>query len=105
MKIAYMKTDGRAHDLRFVGDAYEASPGEVMLDGDMLPDIESLHDPEYLADKAKEEEDAAVKARLHEIDMKSIRSLREWVAKQPDAPEFIKSYEAEAIAERSKLSK
>jgi hypothetical protein len=46
-----------------------------------------------------------VKARLAEIDLKSIRSLREWVAKQPDAPEFIKTYEAEAVTERSKLSR
>lgn len=105
MKIAYMMTDGRAHDLRFVEENHEAAPGEVMLDGDMLPDIESLHDPEYLADQAKEAEDAAVKARLHEIDMKSIRSLREWVAKQPDASEYLKTYEADAIAQRSKLSK
>lgn len=46
----------------------------------------------------------AAKARLAEIDLKSIRSIREWVAKQPDAPEFIKTYEAEAVAERAKLT-
>ncbi|PKN35659.1 MAG: hypothetical protein CVU61_02220 [Deltaproteobacteria bacterium HGW-Deltaproteobacteria-19] len=57
--------------------------------------------------KAAEEAEAKAeaKARLHEIDLKSIRYLREWVAKQPGAPEFIKTYEADAIAERNKLSK
>ncbi len=55
--------------------------------------------------QVKAEEEAEVKARLMEIDLKSIRSIREWVAEQPDAPEFIKNYEAEAVAERNKLSK
>ena len=46
----------------------------------------------------------AAKARLAEIDLKSIRSLREWLAAREDAPEFIKTHEAEAIAERAKLT-
>jgi len=45
-----------------------------------------------------------VKARLAEIDRKSIRSMREWISKQPDAPQFIKDYEVAAIAERAKLT-
>ena len=44
-----------------------------------------------------------VKAKLREIDFASIRSLREYVASQPDAPKIIKGRESEAIAERSKL--
>lgn len=44
-----------------------------------------------------------VKAELQGIDIKSIRSIREWIAKQPDAPEFIKQYESEAIEKRAKL--
>jgi|GEM_PF-3297988 len=48
--------------------------------------------------------DADTKAHLQEIDLKSIRALREWVSKQADAPEFVKTFEAEAIRERRKLS-
>jgi uncharacterized membrane protein YbaN (DUF454 family) len=35
--------------------------------------------------------------------MKSIRALREWLAGQPDAPQFIKDYEEQAAIERKKL--
>lgn len=45
--------------------------------------------------------DAVVK--LKEIDLKSIRSIREWLATQETAPEWIKQREAEAEAERGKL--
>lgn len=51
--------------------------------------------------KAKEAELA--KANLVDIDLKSIRSIREWVASQENAPQFIKDYEAEAITERAKI--
>lgn len=43
------------------------------------------------------------KAALSEIDAKSIRALREWVATQPTAPQFLKDREAEAASERAKL--
>jgi hypothetical protein len=46
---------------------------------------------------------AAAEATLKEIDLKSIRSMREWIAKQPDAPAYLTTYEAEATAEREKL--
>lgn len=42
-------------------------------------------------------------AKLEEIDIKSIRSLREWVSKQTDAPQFLKDYEEQTKAERAKL--
>lgn len=41
--------------------------------------------------------------KLKDIDFKSIRSIREWVSKQQDAPQFIKDYEDEAKEERKKL--
>lgn len=44
-----------------------------------------------------------VKAKLREIDLASIRSLREYVASQLDSPKIIKDMESEATAARSKL--
>ncbi len=41
--------------------------------------------------------------KLKEIDLKSVRPLREWLATQETAPEWIKQREAEAQAERGKL--
>ena len=46
-----------------------------------------------------------MKYELNDIDIKSIRSLREWLVKQPDCPEFIKTYENQANAKRSELKK
>jgi len=46
-----------------------------------------------------------VKYELNDIDIKSIRSLREWLVKQPDCPEFLETYENQATAKRSELKK
>lgn len=46
-----------------------------------------------------------VKSELELIDIKSVRSIREWLIKQPDCPEFIKTYENQATAKRSELKK
>lgn len=43
-------------------------------------------------------------AKLQEIDLKSIRSLREYVSNKTDAPQYLKDYESQAIAEREKSS-
>ena len=48
--------------------------------------------------------EAPIKAALREIDISSIRSLREYVATQEDAPQYLKDYESAAIVERAKLS-
>lgn len=49
--------------------------------------------------------DDDVKAKLAEIDAKSIRSMREWLTKQDDCPQWLLDYEAEAVIERKKLTK
>lgn len=49
------------------------------------------------------EEQAAIKAKLVEIDIASIRSIREYIAAKADAPRILKDREAAAVAERAKL--
>lgn len=44
-----------------------------------------------------------IKANLEVIDIKSIRSIRELLLNDPNCPEYLKNYEAEAAAERAKL--
>lgn len=51
----------------------------------------------------KERDNAIIIAKLAEIDMASIRSMREYIAAQADAPQYIKDHEASAKAEREKL--
>lgn len=56
-----------------------------------------------VAEQAAQAEKAKIKAALAAIDLKSIRSMREWIADQPNAPQWLLDHEAAAIAERSKL--
>ena len=42
-------------------------------------------------------------AALREIDLASIRSIREYIGSKPDAPQWLKDREAAAQAERAKL--
>lgn len=46
-----------------------------------------------------------LKAELYDIDIRSIRSLREWLVKQVDCPEFLKTYENQAVTRRGELKK
>jgi hypothetical protein len=69
-----------------------------------LKELEAVW-PQVQAEMEAEKINAEVKAKLIEIDLKSIRSLREWVAKQPDAPQYLKDYEAQASEARAKLGK
>jgi len=70
---------------------------------------EITRDAEETANVAAEQQalaaqaEAEVKAKLREIDISSIRSIREYIATKPDAPEYLKTYEAQAVAEREKL--
>ena len=43
------------------------------------------------------------KVKLGELDLASIRGIREWVAKHVDAPAELKDFETQAMAEREKL--
>jgi len=46
----------------------------------------------------------AAKKKLAAIDLASIRSMREKIAAMPDAPQYVKDYEAQAVAERGVLA-
>lgn len=46
---------------------------------------------------------AAAKDELTQIDLQSIRAIREWLVTQPNAPTILKQYEDDAKAERAKL--
>ena len=54
-------------------------------------------------DASKQEKINKAKDALADIDKKTIRALREYVAALPDAPKAVKDRETEAAAEREKL--
>ena len=43
---------------------------------------------------------ALAKEELKQLDLASIRSMREWMAAQPSAPQILKDHEAQAIDAR-----
>lgn len=56
--------------------------------------------PEELRQRDEQEAIAQKRAALRELDLQSIRALREYVAAQQDAPKELKVIEAAAIAAR-----
>jgi hypothetical protein len=59
--IVYERTAaGQACNLRFVPDSYAAQPGETVVPGDVLPPLESLHDPAFALADAKRKASAAI---------------------------------------------
>jgi len=69
-----------------------------------LAELESIW-PEVEIEKIKLQEANNAKIALEIIDLKSIRSIREWVSNQSNAPQILKDYENQAKSERVKLSK
>jgi hypothetical protein len=53
----------------------------------------------------KDELNAPIVAKLAELDIKSIRAIREYIASKADAPQFTKDLDAQANTERTKLVK
>jgi hypothetical protein len=74
-------------------------PNMTLLSDDELA-ILRAPTPEQLALETASKAQSA----LDEIDLKSIRAIREFVASLPDAPKQVKELEADADAERAKLS-
>lgn len=56
-------------------------------------------DPE----KIKAATAAIAQAELIQIDLQSIRAIREWITAQPNAPKILKQYENDAKQKREKL--
>ena len=80
--------------------------------GDNLPSAEELlgavpaHEAATIAASAaaaQQRINEAAKAALLEIDLASVRALREYVAAKPDAPQILKDREQAAANERAKI--
>ena len=88
-------------------DAPHESPYDTPENRAIVADVVANYDTleaEYEAQQKKIADNNAVYTKLIEIDQKSIRGIREWIALQPTAEKFIKDLEAEATAEREKLA-
>jgi len=83
-------------------DEQHNTPENMAIVTDVIANYDTLATA-YLAEREKTQNNEKVKAALAEIDLKTVRSMREWIAKQPDVPQFAKDYEAQAEVERGKL--
>jgi hypothetical protein len=68
-----------------------------------IVDGELVDAPEIVEALKIIEENAVVLAELNKIDISSIRSMREWICTQPDAPSYLTEKEDKAKDERVKL--
>jgi hypothetical protein len=104
-KIAYATADKtliRITDLGPVPDGYtlsEPGPYSKWVKNKWVND----EDAKAAAEKATN--NAPILAALQNVDTQSIRSIREWLAAQPSAPQFIKDHEKTAQEQRKKLQK
>jgi len=75
--ICYKKTNGRAHDIRFVSDDCVPGPGEAVIAGDVLPSVDSLSDPE----DPKIAHNALIDAQIDGIERATLlsRGVREFI--------------------------
>lgn len=90
---------------------YETDDNFNVFNSDGIPQYKIKNGKHALRTQAEIEADplyiekynSGIKKKLDEIDLKSVRSMREYIASKSDAPQFIKDHEAEAKAERDKL--
>ncbi len=86
----------------------KTGPGEVEFCGEGLDPAEIIT-THFNAGNARaaaaeiEKQNGYAKAALIEIDIKSIRSIREYIAAKPDVPAVLSECEAEAITTRGKI--
>lgn len=87
-----------AAPLKFVDVADDVTPETHVYDG-----VAVKAKPAPSAAELQAIENERTKAALLEVDLASIRSIREWVAAQPTAPQILKDRESLAVTERAKL--
>lgn len=88
-------------EVRWASPVFDTKINRAIV-ADVMASYDALADA-YIAEQEQAERVTAIKGRLKEIDGKSIRSIREWIAAQPTAPQWVKDYDAEASVEREKL--
>ncbi len=76
---------------------------EITEAGQLLPDDFYLNDPPLTQAEIDAKANEQLKAELMQLDLASIRALREYAASQPDAPQIIKDRETAATAKRALL--
>jgi len=88
--------------------APHVSPYDTPENRAIVQDVVANYDSlaaELFERQARLKADEEAKVTLADMDLRLIRGMREWVAKQADAPQELKNCEAQAIEVRSKILK
>lgn len=97
--MPYFKdTSSKLHFIADAAFAHLLPAGSVPISDS---DVEAMRQPTAL--QIEQEARNKAKASLEAIDRASIRSIREYIASRPDAPQILKDREAAAVAERVKV--
>jgi hypothetical protein len=91
--------------MKLIDESYMSDSPERGLKLEPKTLEEQLKTNEITQSQYNEIKNQPVKAELELIDVKSVRSLREWLLKQDNCPEFLKQYEEQATKKRSELLK
>ncbi len=103
--------ENQSYDADYLGDTFKVgtSGNKLTLPEDLSQaDIDAIE--LHINEMTKAEREIAnadkefnreIDAELAQIDLQSIRALREYIAAQPDSPQFIKDHEASANAKRA----
>ena len=104
-KIVYSTTDKTP---KLVTDLGSIPDGFTLLEPgcfDVWSKTKWKEDSDAATAAKKEENNATIKAALQDNDIQTVRSLREWIAAQPNAPQTAKDYEKRAQELRKNLLK
>lgn len=103
VRVCFGKTDGLAHDVRFVADGYVPKEGELVREqqSDELPAIDELSDVAAVAARDVEREVGVKRgAALRALDDQRLAAA----LKDLDAPQEVKVYAAALDADASGVS-
>jgi phosphoribosylformylglycinamidine (FGAM) synthase-like enzyme len=88
-------------DIHWMDEKYDTPENRAIV-ADVTKNYDNLAE-EYQGKMDKEKARAEAIANLTALDFKSIRSIAEWVAMQPNAPARLLEYETQKTTERAKL--
>jgi len=88
-------------DIHWMSEEFDTPENRAIV-ADVIANYATL-EAEYLTEQEAIKISDQAKTDLVDIDINSVRSIREWLVTQPGAPQYLVDYEADAIEKRKKV--